>query len=181
MDLFKQLDEREAVAPGETTIMVRYRTRFHRDVIYSKYSMNPNKSFEEISASVALNDPARFLPQPWPPLPITDRRSLLIASIAKMKAIVNVGLQAPAGNTALLTQHIDEHFPMRQAIPADTNSVVSCEVRICEQGDVNYNCDHSAAAQYDPSLLVQKNGRHNFMKAMIILSLQNYLESLAPE
>jgi hypothetical protein len=115
MNLFSQLDQ-AANMPSEQVTMVRYRTRFHKDIIYSQLNTNPDKSFADLSAAVAINEPARFLPQPWPPILITDESTLTIVALIKMKDIVNIGLGLPAAHSALLTDFISRKFPKRLSI-----------------------------------------------------------------
>jgi hypothetical protein len=160
---------------GDQTVMVRYRIRFHREIIYSHLSTNPSMSQEEIAAAVAINRPADFLPQPWPPLSLDDRKSILSVSLIKMKAVVNVGLRLPEAPSALLTKVISGRFPNLASIPSTSSAIMTCETCITQDGAGTSSfgfSDHPLFKGESHSTL------RNYVKAMLILGMQQYLESL---
>jgi hypothetical protein len=182
MDLFSQLDRSNSAVSQEIAMIVRYRTRFHRDIMFSSVSTNPAKSLEQIASAVAINQPSEFLPQPWPPMSLRDEESLRAVSLIKMKAIVKVGLRLPEVHSALLSKLISHRFPKRSSLDAAEDTTTSCEICIDDTGSVTYTFDGPKnSAIVDSSLLVQPNGRHDYVKAMMILSLENDLEHLHEE
>lgn len=179
MDLFSQLDKAESELTGTQVVMVRYRTRFHRDIVYSNLSTNPAVSQKDVATAVAINDPEKFLPQPWPPLALSDSASIMLVSLIKMRSSVNVGLHLPEAHSALLATLISYRFPARALIPTTTSAITSCEARITQDGAVTLSFsfpDTPPSFSQDTSTYLSNELK--YVKAMLILGMQQYLESL---
>lgn len=178
MDLFMQLDRIDPELTGERIVMIRYRTRFHRDIIYSKLSTNPSMSLDDIATAISINTPREFLPQPWPPLSLNDIVSLSSVALIKMKAIENVGVHLPEVHASLLTDLISHRFPERLSMPTTSNAITSCEVRITHDGDVTCSYEFAEGPLSGDDGLSELANARRYAKAMLILGMQQYLESL---
>lgn len=178
MDFFSQLDRIETEQTGERLVMVRYRARFHRDLIYSDLALNPTATQEDLAAAAAVNEPSEFLPQPWPPLALNNAKSLAIVSVIKMKMCVNVEARLPAVHAEVLRDVISHRFPEQASIPATNSFVTSCETRITHDGLVTsgYNFPDEILFNTDPSAVFAT--RLRYAHAMLILGMQVYLELL---
>jgi len=171
IDPFSRLDELEAGQPESQTVMARFRTRFHKQVIFSRFSTNPRKSLEEVIASVAIDEPAGFLPFPWPENAITNGREMTKAALIKMRTIVNVGLRMTAASTTAMTSLINERYPEWTLVTAAPGNLCSCEVCVLQNGQVVYSIQNQLDRDVPKSLRPREGAWKGFVEAMIILEL----------
>src|SRR5260370_18864033 len=71
-----------------TTIAAHYKTRFHREVIFTSLAFNPELAVATVKDAVEANVPAKFLPKPWPPVSADDVKTLKTLTLTKMKHTV---------------------------------------------------------------------------------------------
>jgi hypothetical protein len=64
------------------------------------------------------------------------------------------------------------------SIDPNAQVVISAEVCIGEKGEVTYTFDTPGGSALDASLLIQNDGKHGYVKGMVILGMQIYLESM---
>jgi hypothetical protein len=95
-------------------VMLRFRTRFQRDLIFTEMVAIASNSLETVRAAVAADVPKPLLPDPWPPYPVSDILDSKRLGALKMKLSIGISGVENLSSSELLGL-IDARFPERVA------------------------------------------------------------------
>jgi hypothetical protein len=153
------------VGAMSTTIAAHYKTRFHREVIFSTLAFNPELDLATIRNAVEANLPAKFLPQPWPPVSTDDVSTLKVLTLSKMKYTVCVGTGLGGHHAVILHSIVADKYPMLWDLTASELKMFEADVFLGVDGQVTYNFRTPEAGQFPYSLGLQ--GDENLMSFIV--------------
>ena len=159
-------------------VICRFRTRFHGEIVSSDLAVNPSATSEQLIYAATSRIPERDLPLPWPPLQGIDEASLRTIALIKMKYMIGARSSFKHFHGGAVNTMIDEQFPERAKISRTQTKTVSVEVQLNEDGQVTKTFTVPGEGAFPVSLLVDpKTGRHEYINAMIVMSIQRFLEA----
>ncbi|WP_263417567.1 hypothetical protein [Terriglobus albidus] len=161
----------------QTTVVARFREIVSLRILSSELVFNPSLQPGTIQAAIKVNDPERFLSQPWPPLDISTEQGIRIATLLKMKAIVAVRTGLSQATAAVIQAKVAHDFPaMDPALQDDTHRRVVSTVSMLETGTILYGFTYPQSG----SLPLDGNSVEDtisYVKLMTILGLEQALEA----
>jgi hypothetical protein len=148
-----------------TTIAAHYKTRFHREVIFTSLAFNPELAMATVKDAVEANVPAKFLPQPWPPVSTDDVKTLKALTLTKMKHTVCVGTDLGRHHAVILGRIVAGQYPRLWDLNASELKMFEADVFLGVDGQVTYNFKTPDSGQFPYSLSVQ--GEQNLMSFIV--------------
>ena len=165
--------------PGEvqTTVVAIFREVVSFRILSSELVFNPSLQPDTIRAAIKVNDPERFLSQPWPPADVTTEQGIRIATLLKMKAVVAVRTGLSQASAAAIRAKVAHDFPaMDPALQDDTHRRVVSTVSMLETGTILYGFTYPESR----SLPLDENSVEDtisYVKLMTVLGLEQALEA----
>ena len=131
------------IGPVVTTMVARFRAVISIQIISVDLQFNPTLQQEEISRAISVNNPKRFLPQPWPPVDVGTLGGLQVAALTKMKALVPIRYGLQSKSSTEIKKHITEKFPtMANIAQQPEHTLIEACTTITEAGDVLFEYHH---------------------------------------
>jgi hypothetical protein len=159
-------------------VTLRFRTRFHKDLIFTEMVAMPSNSLETVRAAVAAQVPKPLLPDPWPPYPVSDLLDSKRLGALKMKLSIGITGVDKLSSSELLTL-IDIRFPERASVDPRTSLIISGEVLLHADGNVTYGTQVPDEGTFPERLIeIPARGTAGFIRTMLVFSLQSYIEEV---
>jgi len=152
-------------ASMSTAIAAHYKTRFHRDVIFTSLAFNPELDMAAVKNAVEANVPEKFLPQPWPPVYTDDVLTLKALTLSKMKYTVCVGTDIGGHHAVILHRIVADKYPKLWDLAAGELKMFEADVFLGVDGQVTYNFKTPGSGQFPYSLSPQ--GEQNLMSFIV--------------
>ena len=125
-----------------TTIVALFKTVVSHQIISADLSYNPSVPQYVVRSAVELNNPGRFLPQPWPPVDTSDADGLKIATLLKMKCLVSARLKLQIASADNISERIASEYPsVRPDEQTPDSKLFTAIASLTEDGDVLFECN----------------------------------------
>ena len=162
----------------QTTVVARFREIVSLRILSSDLIFNPSLQPGTIQAAIKVNDPERFLSQPWPPVDVTTEQGMRIATLLKMKAVVAVRTGLSQAAAAVIRAKVDHDFPaMDPNLQDGAHTRIVSTVSMLETGTIMYNFTHPRRGSL-PLDEAENSGEDtiSYVKLMTVLGLEQALE-----
>jgi hypothetical protein len=166
----------------EITIVAMFKTLISLRIISTDFSFNPSLSKSIIEHAVNVNEPQRFLPQPWPPIDVRHPNGLKRAALLKMKCNVSARFGLHATSRADIQARIAKDFPsINPRDQASNNSIYPATVSLFESGEVNWGFQIPTNDQFQELDLSTDagDGKIDYVTQIVTLAIAKELEESA--
>lgn len=166
-----------------TTIVAMFRAVVSLRIISADLIFNPSLSKDVVRRAVNVNEPRRFLPQPWPPVDTTISSGLKIATLQKMKSLISFKYGLQSASSADVQAKLAKDYPMvNPDDQASGNTLFAATTSLIETGDVLFGFHHPSGGQFPlDSLAESGTATIDYVTQMVSFALAQELENLEHE